>query len=129
LFAVNVHLHACIGLRLVVHGTSILVTEMCSSIHRETASSTTKSVSLGSVFPGIALLAEDLSVVFSEDCGVEFLVAKSTLETLLVELATGSENFLSSVYALTALRALEGFWGLERHLYLTGLGFAFPKKS
>jgi len=104
-----------ISLGLVVHG-AVLVAELLTLVHGETSRSSTESVSLRTVLPSVACLAVDLPLVLCQDGGVEFLVAKTTLETLLVELATSGKDLLSGVDVLAALGALEGLWRLERHL-------------
>lgn len=50
---------------------------MGSSVHAQAAGASTETVSLGSVFAGVAVLAEQLLVVFSDVGGVEHLATES----------------------------------------------------
>ena len=53
------------------------VSELGSSVHAETSSSASESVAFGSVFPTVALLAEDFSRMLADICGIKSFLAQT----------------------------------------------------
>jgi len=90
--------------------------EMCTSVRRQTASSSAESVALHSEFATVAVLAEDLRLVGRTVGGVKSLVAHFAFEASLVELVSSGESLLSRIDRLPTLGALRIFCDLERHI-------------
>jgi len=74
------------------------VSKLGSTVHGQATRTTTESVSLGSEFPSIALLAVDLSLVLGAVGAVQPLLAEAAVEASFVPLASGSDHFLSGIH-------------------------------
>jgi hypothetical protein len=96
-------------------GCALSVSELGSGIHRQASGTTTKSVSFGSEFPSVTLLAENLSRMFTNIGGIKSLLAQTTGEAGLVPLVSSGDHFFGSIDGLSALSALGNIWGFERH--------------
>jgi len=106
-------LHA--GLRNVAHGAAV-VSELGSHVHAEGSGSHTESVSLGSVFPSVADLAVEVTIVFGDVHAVKHLVAQIAFEAELVPFGAAGYSLLGCVDGLAALAAFGSFRCYERHV-------------
>lgn len=88
---------------------------MGTGVHAQASSATAESVTLGSVFAGVAVLAVKFLLVLGAVGGVQHLTAKSAFEAGFVVFVASSDALFSGVDGLFAFRALGVFYWLERH--------------
>ena len=94
---------------------------MGTGVHAQATGTTTEAITFGSVFASVAVLAEELCLVFCAVGGVQHLAAKSTFEARFVVFVTTGDTLFSGIYGLAALGAFRIFYWLERHFLFVGL--------
>lgn len=60
---------------LTIDETNLLFLQMCTRVHREATSSATKTVSFGTIFTGMTILAVEFFLVFRAICRVQGFIA------------------------------------------------------
>lgn len=88
---------------------------MLTLVHGQAAGTTSETVTAGSVFAAVALLAVDLAVVGGHIGAVQFLLAQTAVVAVSVPLGASGQHLFSGIDRAAALGAFGLLNGSERH--------------
>jgi len=93
----------------------LFILELGTSVHWQSAGTTTETISFWSIFTGVTVFAVQVLFMLCAVCWVQTFVAHFAFEASFVEFVSTSDTFFSCVYRFTAFWAF-WVWGWdERH--------------
>jgi len=109
--------HLKVYSRGLVRHSTLCVPEMCTGVRGQTASATSMPNALRPVLPGVALFAEQYTLMIGHVGTVQVLVAQIALEAAPMKLFSRGQHLLRGVHGLLAHGAFGALGGFERHVH------------